>query len=102
MYLLSHGTVDVTIPVVSEGWRRRLSTFQRGTIFGEMGLVDGRPRAASVHAREPVRCWELSYEAFERLGVDQPHIALKVHNMIGRALGSRLRETNALVMELDG
>jgi MFS superfamily sulfate permease-like transporter len=101
MYFLSRGSADVTIPVPNEGRDRRLATFARGTLFGEMALLDGLPRAASVQAVEPLVCFELTHEKFERLRADQPPIAMKIQGTIGRILGSRLRAANSLILELD-
>jgi sulfate permease, SulP family len=101
MYFLSQGAADVVIPVPGEGRDRRLATFQRGTLFGEMALLDGLPRAASVRARDPLDCFELTLERFEELGRDHPRVAMKIQTTIGKVLGGRLRDTNALVLELD-
>ena len=86
----------------AEGWDRRLATCQHGTVFGETSLVEGKPRAASVRARSPVVCFELTHESFERLGSEHPRIGIAIHAMIARTLGERLRNTNALVLELEG
>lgn len=101
MYFLSSGSADVTIPVPGESRDRRLATFARGTLFGEMALLDGLPRAASVHAVEPLICFELTPDNFDRLRVERPSIAMKVQATIGRILGSRLRAANSLILELD-
>ncbi len=55
MYLLSRGSADVSISIPGEGRRRRLAPFAEGTIFGEMALLDGLPRAAGVQARRAAR-----------------------------------------------
>jgi len=101
LYFLSQGSADVTIPVPGEGRHRRLSTFARGTLFGEMALLDGLPRAAAVQAVEPLVCYELTLAGFERLREGWPSIAMKVQAQIGCILGSRLRDANALIVELD-
>ena len=101
MYLLSRGSVDVSIPIPGEGRRRRLATFAQGTIFGEMALLDGLPRAAAVQASGPLELFELSHESFLELSADHPVIAVKLQATIGRVLGARLRGANALILELD-
>ena len=101
MYLLSRGSADVSIPIPEEGRRRRLATFAEGTIFGEMALLDGLPRAAGVQASGPLEVFELSHESFEELSTAHPQIAVKIQATIGRILGARLRGANALILELD-
>ena len=101
MYFLCRGNADVTIPIPGEGRRRRLATFTQGTVFGEMALLDGLPRAAGVQATGPIEVFELTYEAFTRLSSEHPGTAVKIQAAIGRILGSRLRGANALILELD-
>jgi len=100
MYLLCKGDAEVSIPV-EDGRRRRLATFQDGTVLGEMALLDGAPRAAGVTASGPLDVYELTHDEFLRLGREEPEIALKVQAAIGRTLGSRIRGANALILELD-
>ncbi len=100
LYLLASGLADVSIPI-GDDRRRRLASFQQGTVFGEMALLDGSPRAAGISAGRSLELFELSYEAFERLTRDEPEIALKIQIALGRILGARLRGANALIWELD-
>ena len=101
MYLLSQGSADVSIPIAGERRRRRLATFAQGTIFGEMALLDGLPRAAAIQASGPLDLFELSHDAFLELSTEHPEIAVKLQTTIGRILGTRLRGANALILELD-
>ena len=102
MCMLARGSADVSIPLLEgEGRRRRLGTFTQGTIFGEMALIDGRPRAAGVRATGSLKIFELSYAAFKQLHAKHPSIAMKVQGAIGSILTTRLRSANALILELD-
>jgi CRP-like cAMP-binding protein len=100
MYFLCKGDADVSIPV-GDGRRRRVATFQEGTVFGEMALLDGAPRAAGIGASGPLDVFELTHEEFLRLGREEPEMALKIHAALGRILGARIRGANALILELD-
>ena len=100
MYFLCRGNADVSIPV-EDGRRRRLATFQEGTVFGEMALLDGAPRAAGIAASGPLEVYELTHDEFLRLGREEPEMALKIHAALGRILGARIRGANALILELD-
>jgi anti-anti-sigma regulatory factor len=101
MYLLARGSADVSIPIPGEGRRRRLATFAQGTIFGEMALLDGLPRAAGVQASGPLELFELSHESFVELSANHADIAVKLQGTIGRILGVRLRGANELILESD-
>lgn len=101
MYLLCRGDADVSIPVDGGLPQRRLATFQDGTVLGEMALLDGAPRAATVTASGTLDIYELTHSEFLRLGREEPEMALKVQAAIGRTLGARIRGANDLILELD-
>jgi CRP-like cAMP-binding protein/Fe-S-cluster-containing hydrogenase component 2 len=60
-FLLIHGSVGVTLGPEA----RRLATLGPGTFFGEMTLISGLPRNASVTALEPCQAIEVPRRAFE-------------------------------------
>ena len=43
--------------------------------FGELSLIDARPRAATVKAMGPVRCARIGREDFRALLIDEPSLA---------------------------
>ncbi len=100
MFLISRGAADVTI-AIADGRRNRLATFQQGSIFGEMALLDGEPRAARIEAAGPLEVFELTYDAFDRLHAEEHATAMKIQAAVGRILGARLRGANELILELD-
>jgi putative ABC transport system ATP-binding protein len=63
-YLLRHGSVDV---IVDEGLptRRQLAVLKEGEFFGEMALLSGEPRNATVIAREAVQVYTLGKNEFQ-------------------------------------
>jgi small-conductance mechanosensitive channel/CRP-like cAMP-binding protein len=68
MFVVSSGQVAVVI----EPDRREVAKIERGGYFGEMSLLTGAPRSATVIARGEVVVLELDAELFRRLGVDHP------------------------------
>ena len=100
---LSGGMASAIVSITGNvaGRRRRSATFSQGTVFGEMALLDGKPRAAGIQATGPIEVYELSYEAFTELSKQHPSLAVKIQAALGRILGSRLRGANALILELD-
>ena len=101
LYLLCRGDADVSIPIPGGTRRRRLATLSQGTVFGEMALLDGLPRAAGVRATGRLEVLELTFDAFSKLSEERPQVAMKIQKSIGRILGTRLRGANALILELD-
>ncbi len=59
-----------------------------GSFFGEMALLDGGPRSATVTARTPVHVMRLSRRRLQGILVDEPAVAVAML----RELAQRLRE----------
>jgi CRP-like cAMP-binding protein len=71
-YLLLDGTAEIT-----KG-RRTLATLGPGDYFGEISLIDGEPRSATIVATAPVRALTLARWNFRPLLDEYPTIARKV------------------------
>jgi type IV pilus assembly protein PilB len=67
-----------------------LTELHPGACFGEMALLTGKPRTASVVAIEPTSCGVLEHADFEGLMVSHPQIGLA----LSRVLAERLEEAN--------
>lgn len=59
-----------------------------GDFFGELSVLDGRPRVAQVVSDEPTTCLALASWDFEAVVVEQPTVALAIL----RGLAGRLRD----------
>jgi len=88
-FLVMEGMVEVR----SEG--RVLSKLGPGQFFGEMSLLDDKPRSADVVAVEPSKCLGLTAWSFKGIVSNHPRIALKVMQELIR----RLRVTNQALSE---
>ena len=80
-FVLLEGTVTVT----SGG--RELATLGPGDFFGELALLDGKARNASVTAATDVELLVLSRQEFTTLVHDDPLVAVRMLP----AIGARLR-----------
>jgi MFS superfamily sulfate permease-like transporter len=98
LFVIAQGTASVRR---AEGARStRLITFGEGTVFGEMALLDARPRSASVQADGPLVCYSMTRAQFEEIVEGHPDIALKLLTSLAQELGRRLRFTNDIVDNL--
>ena len=81
-FLVASGSVRV----VRDG--KTIAHIAQGDFFGELSVLDGRPRVAQVIADEPTTCLGLATWDFEAVVMEQPAVALAVL----RGLVGRLRE----------
>ena len=100
-YFVLSGSLDVFISIPGSTRQRRVSVVMPGTVFGEMGLLDGEPRSAGVAAETRAVCFALSVDAFERLQSDHPRAAMTLLRNLNRQFSQRLRVANAMISELE-
>jgi len=72
-----------------------VNEFAPGACFGEMAVLDGEPRSATVVCAEDSHLLRLSGERFRELGRDHPEMLFNVLASLSR----RLRSTTRLVAE---
>ena len=65
-----------------------VATLGPGDFFGELSVLDGRPRIAQVIADGPTTCLALATWDFEAILLDQPKVTLAIL----RGLAARLRD----------
>ncbi len=99
LYFLLRGSASVTTEP-EPGRTIRLSTCSTMMTFGEMALLDHKPRSASIRADGEVEYLFLSLAAFERLRDDRPDIALRLLENLARGLSDKLRRANAEIRAL--
>ena len=81
------GQVQIRSPG-GDGRDAIINTIEEGEVFGEMALLDGGPRTATVTATTPVKIYVLSEWAFRGILADQPSIAMRTLE----AMAGRMRE----------
>ncbi|HEU4407348.1 MAG TPA: mechanosensitive ion channel family protein [Polyangiaceae bacterium] len=96
LYILTAGTVEVRVSN-GEGVEKVVRTLHAPSFFGEMSLMTGEPRAATVVAKTPVECFRLAPEDFEGLIVARPDMARD----ISEVLAKRRVELEAVRDDLD-
>ena len=78
--------VEGSARVVRDG--EELAVLGPGQFFGELSVLDGKPRNAQVIAVGPTTCLALASWDFEAVLLDEPRVALAIL----RGLASRLRD----------
>ncbi len=65
---------------------RKVNTMRAGDFFGEIALISGSPRTATVTATEPVRTLVLTQRDFRTLLRNEPEIQSKVLEALAERL----------------
>ncbi len=77
LYVLTQGHVEVRV-AGEDGSTRRVNTLKAPSFFGEMALMTGSAREATVVALEDVQCLRVDREAFGKLLERRPELADEV------------------------
>ena len=92
MYVIEEGKVRIFVRA-KDGHEVTLTELQRGDFFGEMALLDGKPRSADARVAENARLAVLSREHFLSFMRSNSNVALEMLT----ALANRLRQTDELL-----
>lgn len=99
LYIVSSGEFEVraTSPV---GEEIVLAMLGSGTVIGEMSLIGGGPRSASVKALSPGMVFRLTRTAFQKLRAEQKRTAYKIILQLSATLAERRLQTEARIQEV--
>jgi CRP/FNR family cyclic AMP-dependent transcriptional regulator len=101
-YVIFEGQVSVMKSCAS-GPDRALRRLGPGECFGELAILDGSPRSATVKAAGPITIFRFRRPAFDELLADGSLGAYKLVLAMARAQAQRLRQlTSRLSDVLDG
>jgi len=95
MYFILEGTVNVFRKTYT-GRAEDICELSAPNYFGEMSIIDGGPRSASVGAKTDVVLAELKWDDVRDLFEDKPEIMCYMFKNIGNTLSMRLRKVNSL------
>ncbi len=76
LYIIKSGMVRVSKAAGAGEIEAVLAILRPGNTFGELSLLDGEPRSASVTALQPVECYFLGRETFLSALQEHPGIAV--------------------------
>jgi CRP-like cAMP-binding protein/small-conductance mechanosensitive channel len=88
LYIVSSGEAEVFLEVYGQE-RRSLAVLGEGSFFGEMGLMTGEPRSATVVARTDVECFRLDKGTFEQVLRSRPAIAEEITQILASRRGEQ-------------
>jgi small-conductance mechanosensitive channel/CRP-like cAMP-binding protein len=82
LYMIMEG--DASVRVTTDGRQREVATLHAGDFFGEMSLLTGEKRTATVVATTPVECFRLDKAAFQSLLSRRPELAERIAHILAR------------------
>jgi CRP/FNR family transcriptional regulator, cyclic AMP receptor protein len=94
-FIIVAGTVHVCV-ISSEGKQTILATLKRGDFFGEMALLDGEPRSASVVAADGCKIFMLYRQPFLDILQRFPKITIQMLIEMSRRIRRSNRHVNTL------
>ena len=96
LYILTKGSGEVIVST-DRGVHKTVAILHAGDFFGEMSLLTGEPRSASLKALEDSECYRLDRQAFEDILHGRPEIAHYLSELLAR----RKVEIEAVRNDLD-
>lgn len=93
-YIIENGTFEAC-KRAPDGTIKKLGVLKKNDIFGEMGLIDGQPRCATITALEDGKVTVVTREDFQALARRHPNALMPIM----KVLTNRLRK--ALKREMD-
>jgi CRP-like cAMP-binding protein len=96
LYILAYGEAEVVYEPPN-GTPSPLGTVRAGEFFGEMALISGEARTATVVAKTDVECYRLDRASFQELLLGRPEISEEIKRVMGGRRGDleRVRESYA-------
>ncbi|MCC6534224.1 MAG: mechanosensitive ion channel [Burkholderiales bacterium] len=95
LYILASGSVEVVLERPGQA-AHRLAQLEAPTVFGEMGLLTGEPRHATVTATSSIECYRLEKAAFEEVLLKRPALAERMARILAARQEDFEREVNHL------
>ncbi len=84
LYIIYEGSAEVRLYSGAGGPYKTVKTLGSGDFLGEMGLLTGEPRSATVVAADETRCYRLDREGFREILTSRPEIAEAIASMLAK------------------
>jgi CRP/FNR family transcriptional regulator len=99
LFILQKGKVKIT--KIMEENEVLLAVLEPGDIFGEMALLDGKPRSATAIAASEVQMMAINKANFEAMVQAQPQLASKLITILSERIWTAYRQLNNLMIADD-
>jgi sulfate permease, SulP family len=96
LYVLTRGSITVVAGSGPEHLRQRFVSFSAGLMFGETAMLDGGGRSAGATADADAEVFQLTQQALDEIGREQPALASRLYRNIAIHLSARLRRATSL------
>jgi len=97
-YLIDEGIVRIQVEREEIDTDPVLSFLGAGQTVGELGLLDGQPRAASAYADEPVGARKFSKSSLAQIELEEPALGAAIFRHLGREAALKLRAANERIL----
>ncbi|HVY61753.1 MAG TPA: mechanosensitive ion channel family protein [Planctomycetota bacterium] len=81
LYIVDKGEVSVRVGL-NGAKEREVARVKDGSFFGEMSLMTGAPRSATVVALTDVQCYRLEKDVFQRVIERRPELAAEIAKLL--------------------
>ena len=90
MYIIQDGAVRIT--KVVDGQEVILAVLKKGDMFGEMALLENKPRSANAIAHENCRLMTVNRKNFDQMVATQPQLIARLTTTLAERLWSMYRQ----------
>lgn len=84
LYIIQKGSVKIT--KIADDNEQLLAVLKQGDIFGEMALIENKPRSASAIAFEDATLLAVNKENFSRMVTSQPQIITRLTTLLAERI----------------
>ena len=84
LYILRRGEAEVRVRADGSDLSQRVATLREGDFFGEMGLLTGEPRTATIIALTDVDCYRLDKQHFNEVLQRRPEVAQDLAHILAQ------------------
>lgn len=98
LYILTQGKVDIWASIADDK-KKLIANLAAPNYFGEMSLMTGEPRSATVVASELCECYRLEREAFRKIITERPEIASLLSSVIAQRESELIIVHHSLTLE---
>ncbi|MEQ9363027.1 MAG: cyclic nucleotide-binding domain-containing protein [Leptospirales bacterium] len=101
LYIIQGGRIKIT--KMLDGQEVMLAVLQPGDIFGEMAILDNKPRSATAMVAEPASLLAINKANFEGMVKAQPQLATKLITLLSERIWTAYRQlANLMISDATG